>query len=88
MVTPTNHVIAVAGFTFAGPQVLFRKHRNIFLPNVGEDQKKSYHLNAGPLAQYDVVNPALVYYVHKKVKRGPKVATFKQKPLISPGLYI
>ena len=24
--------------------------RNIFLPNIGEDQKKSYDLRAGPLA--------------------------------------
>ena len=67
MVTCTDHVIALAGFTFAGPQVLFRNYRNIFLPNVGEDQRISYYLNAGPLAQLDVVNPALVYYVHKKV---------------------
>ena len=24
--------------------------RKIFLPNIGEDQKKSHHLSAGPLA--------------------------------------
>ena len=28
----------------------FGDFRNIFLPNIGEDQKKSYDLSAGPLA--------------------------------------
>ena len=28
---------------------LFGDFRNIFLPNIGEDQKKSYGLSAGPL---------------------------------------
>ena len=27
----------------------FGDFRNIFLPNIGEDQKKSYDLSAGPL---------------------------------------
>ena len=40
MVTPTNHVIARAGFTLH----IYPRHsgdfRNIFLPNTGEDQKK------------------------------------------------
>ena len=26
----------------------FGDFRNIFLPNIGEDQKKSYHLSTGP----------------------------------------
>ena len=34
--------------------------RSIFLPNVGEDQKKSHHLNAGPLALCHTVNLARV----------------------------
>ena len=38
----------------------FGDNRNIFLPNIGEDQKKSYILSAGPLAVYRLVNPALV----------------------------
>ena len=28
----------------------FGDFRNIFLPNVGEDQKKSYDISAGPVA--------------------------------------
>ena len=41
----------------------FGDFRNIFLPNVGEDHKKSNDLSAGPLAgtaPYIVVNPGLV----------------------------
>ena len=34
--------------------------RNIFLPNTDEDQKKSYHLRAVPLALCHKVNPSLV----------------------------
>ena len=34
--------------------------RNIFLPNTGEDQKKSYRLSAGPLALFRISNPSLV----------------------------
>ena len=47
MVTPTNHVIA-------GPNLHRAEHfgdfRNIFLPNIREDQTKSYYFSAGPLA--------------------------------------
>ena len=32
---------------------------NIFFSNIGEDQKKSYHLSAGPLALCHMINPAL-----------------------------
>ena len=28
----------------------FGDFRNIFLPNIGEDQKKSYNFSSGPLA--------------------------------------
>ena len=46
MVTATNHVIA-------GPD-LFRARwqdfRNIFLPNIRKDQKKSYDFSSEPLA--------------------------------------
>ena len=41
----------------------FGDFRNIFLPSIGEDQKKSYDLSAGPLAGTApciTVNPALV----------------------------
>ena len=61
----------------------------IFVPNIGEDQKKSYHLNVGPLALCHEVNLFwLLHYVHKKIWRGPEKAAFKQKTLISPGFYI
>ena len=33
---------------------------NIFLRNTGEDEKKSYHLSARPLALCHMVNPSLV----------------------------
>ena len=51
--TPTNQVIA------EGPGN-FGDFRNIFLLNLGEDQKRSYHLNKGPLALCHTVNPTLV----------------------------
>ena len=40
----------------------FGDFRNIFLPNIGEDQKKSFDLSASPLlvVRHIVVNPALV----------------------------
>ena len=28
----------------------FEDFRNIFLPNIGEDQKKAYYFSSGPLA--------------------------------------
>ena len=43
--------------------------RNIFLPNTGEDQEKSHHLSAGPLALCHMLNPSwLLHFVHKKVR--------------------
>ena len=55
MVTPITHVIAGPDLHRAGPLAL--------LPNIGEDQKKSYNLSAGPLAgtapycgKFDLVN--------------------------------
>ena len=49
MVTPTNHVNPGADLYCKGPLV-FGEYRNIFPPNISEDQKKSYsyHLSAGP----------------------------------------
>ena len=41
MITPTNHVNAQAGFTLNWTLALW-DFCNIFLPNTGEDQKKSY----------------------------------------------
>ena len=60
MVTYTNHVISGQDLHCAGPLVL-RDYRNIFQPNIGEDEKKkSYHLSAGAVALCHMVNPALV----------------------------
>ena len=42
MVTPINYVIAGPNLHRAGSLAL--------LPNIGEDQKKSYGLSAGPLS--------------------------------------
>ena len=49
MVTPTNHAIAGPDLHRAGP-LQFGDFRKIFLPIIGEDQKKSYDWSAGPLA--------------------------------------
>ena len=49
MVTSTDHVIARPDLHRAGLCHLEDFH-NIFLPNIGEDQKQSYDLSAGPLA--------------------------------------
>ena len=77
MVTPTSYVIAWVELHCAGPLAL-EKFCNIFLPNIGENQKKSYYLSAGPLALCHLVNVALLlHYVQKKVRWEPKVATFR-----------
>ena len=61
--------------------------RNIFLPNTGEDQKKSCHLSAVPLALCHMVNPSLVITLRspKRLEDGLSSQLLKQKPLISPG---
>ena len=59
MVTPTNHVIAQAGFTLSLDPWHFGDFSNIFLPNIDEDQKKSY-MSAGPMALCHLLNPSLV----------------------------
>ena len=65
-----------------GASTIFGDFHNILLPNTDENQKKSYHLRAMPLALCLMKNPALVIalqYDHKKVSRGPEVATFRTK---------
>ena len=37
----------------------FGNFRKILLPNIGEDQTKSYYLSAEPLGLCHMVNPAL-----------------------------
>ena len=55
---------------------------NIFLPNISEDQKKSYHLSAGPWrCVIWQIRRWLLHYVHKKFRWGPKVATFRTETL-------
>ena len=49
MAPPTNQVIVRAEFTLRVHKH-FGNFCNIFLPNIGEDQKKSHHLSAGLLA--------------------------------------
>ena len=49
MVTPTNRVIAGPDLHRAGPLALWRFSQRI-LPNIDEDQKKSYDFSVGPLA--------------------------------------
>ena len=49
MVTPTNHAIAGPDLHRAGPLAVWG-FCNIFLPSIGEDQKKSYDFSAGALA--------------------------------------
>ena len=49
---------------------------NIFLPIIGEDQKKSHHLNAGPLAStvpyYDKFSPSYCITFIKRLGEGMK----------------
>ena len=47
MVTPTNHVIAGPDLHRVVPLVLWRFLQHL-LPNIDEDQKKSYDFSAGP----------------------------------------
>ena len=47
MVTLTNHIIARAGSTLHEP-LYFGDFCDIFLPNIGKGQKKSYHLSMEP----------------------------------------
>ena len=55
---------------------------NIFLPNISEDQKKSYYLSAGPCHCATChIRRWLLLYVHKKFRWGPEVATFWTKTL-------
>ena len=49
MLTATNHVIAGPDLFWARPLAL-RIFRNIFLPNIGEDQKKFFDFTSEPLA--------------------------------------
>ena len=59
MITLTNHVTGLAGLTFREARGIL-EILQIFLPNIGEDQKKSYLLRARPLALCHMVNLPLV----------------------------
>ena len=61
----------------------FGDNRNIFLPNGGEDQKKSYHLSAGLLALCHMeIRPWSSRYVIKKLDEGLRLQLLGEKPLI------
>ena len=49
MVTSNNHVIARPDLHRARPLALWRFSQHLSA-NIGEDQKKSYDFNSGPLA--------------------------------------
>ena len=81
VITVTNHVILGPVYIAPGPWY-FRDFSNIFLPNKGEDKKKSYDLRAGPWhCVIWWIRPWLVHYVHKRVRWGPEGATFRTKLL-------
>ena len=55
---------------------------NIFLPNISEDQKKSYHLRAGPWrCAIWQIRSWFLRHVHKKFRLGPEVAILWTKTL-------
>ena len=63
MVMLINHVIPGLLLHCAGPLALWG-FRNIFLPNIGEDQKKVLPSDHGTLAlRHIMVNPVLVIAV-------------------------
>ena len=81
MISLTNNVINRARFTLRGSLALCRFCK-IFSPNIGEDQKKSYHVRGGPRhCTIWQIRSWLLHYVHKKVRLGPEIATLKTKPL-------
>ena len=60
--------------------------RNIFLPNIGEDQKSLTISALGPqlVLRHIMVNPALINALRSKKARcgaGPEMATFRTKTL-------
>ena len=62
-----------------------------FLPNIGEDQKqkKSYQLSAGTQALcHGKSGPGYCIAFIKRLDQGLRLQLLKQKPLISPRLYI
>ena len=57
---------------------------NIFLPNTGEDQKKSQFQLEAPSWYWIVlwwIRPWLMHYVYENSRCWPKIATFKTKTL-------
>ena len=85
MVTSTNHFYITLGPWHFGD------FRNIFLPNIVEDQKNPYDFRSGLLAGtpscYGKSGPGLMHYVHKKARCEPEIATFRTKTLRFPPGY-
>ena len=68
----------------------FRDFCYIFLPNIGEDQKKSSHLSAGPLELSHTGNSPYSYRITFMKRLGDclRLQLLGQKLLVSPELYI
>ena len=64
----------------------------MFLSNIGEEQKKSYDLSAGPLTgiapNYGKSGPDLFITFIKRLNVGLRQQLISQKPYISIGLYV
>ena len=60
-------MITLTNMLFPGPDLhcasawQFGGFYDVFLPNIGKGQKKSYHLSTEPLALCLMVNPDLVF---------------------------
>ena len=63
---------------------------NLFLPNIGEDQKKvlQFKRRAPGIVSYDKSGPGYCVKFIKSLDEGLRLQLFGEKPLISPGLYI
>ena len=75
MVMLTNRIFAQAGFTLRGGPWHLGDFRNTFLTNVDEDQKKSHHLSAWPLAgtvpYYGKSGPGYCQYLNCRGDASP-----------------
>ena len=84
MVTLTNQLgIALGSWHFGD-------FRNIFLPNIGEDLKKTYHLSAGPFGTVPYRNsgPGYCITLTKTLDESLRLQVLGQTSLILPEEYI
>ena len=86
MVTLTKHVIFGPDLPCAD-SLHFEDFCNIFLPNISEDQKKSYYLSAGlSTVPYGKYGAGYCIMFIKSLGEGLRYQLLEQKPLISPWL--